>query len=100
VVLLLAWTALDLSMPALCAAESVALVGMASVPSARGVQRDGSAHEIPAGQQDDCFCCSHSVDLRPLLFSATPSGVVTVGSQSVSGLPSAPPSTLYHPPQL
>jgi hypothetical protein len=100
VVLLLSWTVADLCLPALCAAESTELFDSGDVSKMPTLQPDRTTPVRAPAQSDDCFCCSHAVDIRALSFSANPSGEVSVGSQYVSGIPSAPPSALYHPPQL
>ena len=95
VVLLLAWTALDLINPALC--------GLDALPSVGGVAELTSdiptptAPRIPA---EDCFCCSHNVNFRPIARVAV--SVLSDGEARpyVVRSPLWTSVPLYHPPRF
>ena len=98
-VVLLAWTALDLTAPSLCALEAdverpgsghAAITAAASTPPGAPVEE---AHV------DDCFCCSHCVE--PTAVPA-PSGLQFVVNRYRTlpdGIPPSPVLQLYHPPR-
>ncbi len=81
------WTAVDLLVPQLCAAETTTVSG--------DVSHDD---ESPVRPDSDCFCCSHTV--KPMTCDAALAVVTTVG---VATFPTATlslgvPRLLYHPP--
>lgn len=59
-VILLVWTGADLVNAQLCAADQV------PATSQTGAQRDSGGPDRPA-PADDCFCCSHTVQLSVVL---------------------------------
>lgn len=96
---LLAWTAVDLTATRLCAADAVAMA--TTSPEARPDDGHGPASGAPARQShiDDCFCCSHCVSVampEPLLAvtADTPRHVT-----SRVRIPFDDGHPLYHPPQ-
>ena len=98
-IILLAWTAVDLCAPSLCASEAVAIAN----PSRTNGSARLTAHPANAGdcgdQQDDCFCCSHAVDLRTVTFrvsAAVPLQLIGPSTPLVTPAVTSPP---YHPPQ-
>lgn len=101
-VMLLAWTAVDLTATRLCAADAVAMATASGSPEARPDGGDGPASGRPARQShiDDCFCCSHCVNVavpEPLLaVTAAPPRDVA----SRVRIPFDDGHPLYHPPQL
>jgi hypothetical protein len=100
VILLLGWTGADLCLPALCASESVRSCASGAL-NRSALQTDTTAPSRTPGQgQDDCFCCSHAVSLRPVFVWSTPSKIRDVALQLIPRIPSALPSAVYHPPQL
>lgn len=102
-VILLAWTAVDLTATQLCPADGVATAAGAFESSwARSDSSDGRApgRRAPQSHVDDCFCCSHCVNValsEPLL-------VATVNTPrhlaSRIRIPVGAGHPLYHPPQL
>ena len=100
VIFLLAWTSLDLCLPRLCGAESMGFFQSAEDTGPDTLQTSHTAPARQAGQPDDCFCCSHSIDLRQLSLAGAPSGLLDMAALAVSTVPSALPTGLDHPPQL
>jgi hypothetical protein len=100
-VLLLAWTTADLC-GGFCVHDRERLA--ASVPAGpHGAQSVGAAAASTAECErdngpDDCFCCSHYVDVQVRFQVAPTYGVVaTVESDAISH-PQLSASPLYHPP--
>lgn len=100
VMLLLLWTAADLGNASLCALDNE---GKDSFPmGAATTSTPNSADHVPPQTPqrhiDDCFCCSHCVDVQVL----SPSTVVTPAVLQATPLVLAAPrifgSPLYHPP--
>ena len=89
-VLLLLLVSLDLSNPALCALDT-------EKGATAGTESD---HESPrAPHVDDCFCCSHCVDVTAV---AAPAGLLFVTTPRVWWLPAEPFPAIYppfHPPR-
>lgn len=111
---LLVWTAVDMMAPGLCALErehddvAVAAVGAeaGAFDAAGGVRARVAPDETlppagdstPAPHVDDCFCCSHCVDVWRLDAVAAPADLVrrfVVREQRVVDNVPPPP---YHPP--
>ena len=97
--LLLLWTAADLSNASLCALDNE---GAATFPSTDGAPLlDSSTTRVPAQAPhhiDDCFCCSHCVDLQTV---STMTVAVPVDLRNLSLVLPSPRifgSPLYHPP--
>ncbi len=95
---LLAWAAVDLGVPSLCALDrehqrSAESVQIECVPSDEGGSTDRPGHI------DDCFCCSHCVNAQTL--AALPMPVLSDALLPV--LPSNSPRSAgyppYHPPR-
>lgn len=97
--LLLLWTAADLSNASLCALDNE---GTGPFPVSTGATlQDSSDSQVPAQAPqhiDDCFCCSHCVDVKAL----TPAALATPADAQRTPLVLAAPrlfgSRLYHPP--
>lgn len=98
--LLLLWTAADLSNASLCALdnEETRPLPYSADASLQESTPTGVPEQAPRQHIDDCFCCSHCVDVQAL----SPATVVTLVD-----LQHAPPvlaqprlfgSPLYHPP--
>ena len=99
--LFLVWTALDLGVPSLCALEHegeppgvYSASPLMDAPSTNETTPDAPVHV------DDCFCCSHCVNValsEPLLTatSNTPRHLA-----SPVRIPVRDGHPLYHPPQL
>ena len=98
--LLLLWTAADLSNASLCALdnEGQEVVSL----SAHATLSDGS--DAPAPDQtpqrhiDDCFCCSHCVDVQAFAPSTLVMPVELQRTPLVLAAPRLFGSPLYHPP--
>ncbi len=95
--LLLAWTAIDLAVPSLCALEdelrTVSVAGQAVAPSS------DAAPDAQPSHVDDCFCCSHCVDVKPATRPLGVSAVTTNVSALVEQAPRLDGDPLYHPPR-
>ena len=95
--ILLLWVALDLGFPSLCALDQTSVPSSAT---ANGDTRpaDDSVPD-PSKHVDDCFCCSHCVDVTSM---AAPSPLVwAVGDLALpeDRAPFAAKNPLYHPPR-
>ena len=95
VVVLLAWTALDVLNPALCGLDSLPFVA-----SHDSVTSGGDEPVERPMTPDDCFCCSHNVNC-----SAMVSVAVALVSNNRPAMPvvDSPLWTtipLYHPPRF
>jgi hypothetical protein len=86
--LILVWTAVDLLVPELCAAEEITVAGDSSHES----------DESPVQPDSDCFCCSHTVS--PMSCDAIFAVVTTagVGPFPTADLALGVSPLLYHPP--
>jgi hypothetical protein len=98
-VFLLLWAAADMSNASLCAQENEdgGFSVSASAPAVRDDAASTPAH-APVQHVDDCFCCSHCVeviDIAPALLS---SPVASEFQMAGSGAPRSFGSRLYHPP--
>ena len=95
---LLAWVALDLGYPSLCALDQEVPAMSLSAAALDAHPTDGGAPDRPA-HIDDCFCCSHCVDVASVQrSSALPwAGLPVSLPADAAPLPTAYP--LYHPPR-
>jgi len=86
--LILVWTAVDLLVPELCAAEEMTVAGDSSHES----------NESPVQPDSDCFCCSHTVS--PMSCDAVFAAVTSagVGTFPTADLALGVSPLLYHPP--
>jgi hypothetical protein len=102
---LLLWTAIDMMAPGLCALEREhddAAVAAAAATGAVAVALEGAlppaddSTSVP--HVDDCFCCSHCVDMWRLDAVAAPADLVqhfvVREHRAVDNVPPPP----YHPP--
>lgn len=100
VLTLLFWTAADLTYASLCALDGQALnlVRTGAEPLAQAADQDATPSPAAQPHVDDCFCCSHCVDVSVI----SPANIVLQVVEQPSILASAAPSTfgspLYHPP--
>lgn len=98
----LLWTAADLSNANLCALDNEDSLPISAVPvgagSALHVGTTPPPPEPASAHIDDCFCCSHCVNVTTLL----PADVATLASRPKTLLDLPAPrifgSPLYHPP--
>ncbi len=92
VLVLLAWTAVDL-------ADHTLFAGAAGGTTAPVVTaRSGAGHASPWGHADHSFCCSHAIDVRAtfrLVLTLSPIGLLLAESLAP---PVALSRALYHPP--
>lgn len=99
VMVLLAWTALDLTAPSLCALDAEGQ----STDAAYSVNdtEPSIPADVPAepGHVDDCFCCSHCVEPTALPAPAGLEFVVTQYRALPDSLPLSAALPLYHPPR-
>ncbi|MBY0493833.1 MAG: hypothetical protein K2Y23_06425 [Cyanobacteria bacterium] len=95
VLVLLAWTAVDVVNPALCGLDQMLFVaGHASIDD------DPAWPERPPVAADDCFCCSHNVNCSTIVQMAA--AVFDRGHAPLEPLhnPAWKSFPLYHPPRL
>jgi hypothetical protein len=101
VMILLLWTAADLTNGNLCALENEdAPLGLPSTSVT--LVHGGSQNQIPPTQPsqhiDDCFCCSHCVEVQTLLPATVAVPIVRQRTSLVLPAPRIFGSALYHPP--
>jgi hypothetical protein len=96
IVLLLSWTAADLVNASLCAVDSDGLAQSDAAITAH------AADPIPppTSPVDDCFCCSHSVDVGRLMVVLDSTAVAPISEMSVPAAPLSPPHIPFHPPRV
>ena len=95
--LLLLWTAADLSNASLCALDNE---GTSPFPVSTGATLSSDS-QVPAQAPqhiDDCFCCSHCVDVKALAPAALATPADAKRTPSVLAAPRLFGSRLYHPP--
>lgn len=111
---LLLWTAIDMMAPGLCALErehddfavGATLEGAAAAEAAGGVRAVLAQDDAlpPAGDSDsaphvdDCFCCSHCVDVWRLDAVAAPADLVRRFAVHERRIVDNVPPPPYHPP--
>jgi hypothetical protein len=97
VLIVLAWTALDLSNVGVCLLDAVEVrVGGEAVLSSAG---PGSTSDAVPPHVDDCFCCSHCVDLPSVGVLNAPIERGEAESARVAS-PTTTDGTFYHPPKI
>lgn len=95
---LLAWVAVDLGVPNLCALEREQ--GFASAGSSTVIApADDGGTPPPPAHVDDCFCCSHCVDMTRLSGAVTPPLAETRIVLPPAAIPFPFGLSLYHPPR-
>lgn len=98
--LFLAWTAVDLGVPSLCALdqESQPPRVYSSSPRMDAPSTNETIPDAPV-HVDDCFCCSHCVNVSPILSLDALALVRSDPNQLADGvrIPAAYPP--YHPPR-
>ena len=95
--LLLLWTATDLSNASLCALDNED----ASPVQASVMLADGSASHLPVQPVqhiDDCFCCSHCIDVQAVILATVAMRVDLKRARLDLFAPHIFGSPLYHPP--
>ena len=99
-ILLLAWTAVDLTATQLCPADGQARPFAVSERSSKMLAPSRPTTPVAPAHVDDCFCCSHCVNVGVLVpVSAT---AATTGCDPVPDvrIPFNDGHPLYRPPQL
>lgn len=97
---LLLWTAADLTNASICALDSDEFGGSPAHQSAASMSAASTtpAPAQPSPHVDDCFCCSHCVEVAVLI----PTIVAEAISRREPPLDAAAPESLgfplYHPP--
>ena len=64
--LFLAWVTVDLGFPSVCALDQEGRLIPLSVQSAVGAATSGDTVPAPPAHIDDCFCCSHCVNVTAI----------------------------------
>lgn len=98
--LLLLWTAADLSSASLCALDNEGTGGL-PYSAAASLQESSTGRvpdQTPQQHIDDCFCCSHCVDVQALSPSTVVMRVDLQRTPLVLAQPHLFGSPLYHPP--
>jgi hypothetical protein len=100
VIILLLWTAADLANSSLCALDNE---GMGSFPidAATTLTADSGENvppQVPQPHIDDCFCCSHCVDVQVVSPSLVALPAILESRPLVLATPRIFGSPLYHPP--
>ncbi|MEO8682061.1 MAG: hypothetical protein ABI665_23645 [Vicinamibacterales bacterium] len=97
--LLLLWTAADLSNMSLCALEREGTNAVPLTASAVLVDTATTPKPVPpAPHIDDCFCCSHCVEVATLIPATVSMAVDVRIAHADVFLPRIFGSLLYHPP--
>lgn len=100
--LLLLWTAVDLSNAGLCALDNEDAAPMAADATATfsAAAHDAGAPLAPDTTRhvDDCFCCSHCVDIRALTVALDCTAVALPRALLMLAAPRNAGASLYHPP--
>jgi hypothetical protein len=96
--LLLAWVAVDLGNPSLCALDQDVPVMPLSDAALDTFPPDSGAPDLPA-HIDDCFCCSHCVNIASVQPSSrlAQAGLPAPLPTDAAAWPTAYPP--YHPPR-
>lgn len=98
--ILLLWTAADLTNASLCALENES-TGFSSGGAAATQIADTSSSQAPVptpSHIDDCFCCSHCVDVQVLSPAPLALPLDLEHTPLVLAAPRIFGSPLYHPP--
>ncbi len=98
--ILLLWTAADLTNASLCALENEGTgFSSAGATASQIVDTSSSQAPVPAPPHiDDCFCCSHCVDVQVLSPATHALPVDLQHAPLVLAAPRIFGSPLYHPP--
>ena len=98
VLVLLAWTALDILNPALCGLDELPFV--AAYAAGAAVDSDSSTPTRAPVVPEDCFCCSHNVNFKPIVQIAVSLSSGSERRFAVDETPRWASFPLYHPPRL
>lgn len=99
--ILLLWTAVDLSNAGLCALDNEDAAPIAAdATTALAASHGDRAPLAPDTSRhvDDCFCCSHCVDVRPFAAVLECAPVPLPRSVLMLAAPRNIGASLYHPP--
>ncbi len=97
---LLLWTAADLSNVSLCALDNEGALGAGTFGGST-VFEDGSTNQLPlepSAHIDDCFCCSHCVDIQALAPATVVIPAALKRTPFILAAPRLFGSSVYHPP--
>ena len=97
---LLLWTGTDLSNASLCALDSDRLGGLFSYEFTPTLSADATnqAPARPSRSIDDCFCCSHCVDVQALVRTIVAEPIARREPPLDTATPRGFGLPLYHPP--
>ena len=94
----LAWTAVDLGVPTLCALDNELPQAYTSAPTIHTPSNEGGTPSRPV-HIDDCFCCSHCVNVTALAAPAGLALAIQAPPLPAEFLPVALGYPPYHPPR-
>ena len=97
--LLLAWVSVDLGFPALCALDQELRPLTAATASLEAPSSSDDGAPAPPVHIDDCFCCSHCVDVGSMVGLLPRAGVTARMAFPVDRAPFRAGYPLYHPPR-
>ena len=98
---ILSWTIVDLSNASLCAQDrSDGPMASTALSLSIGVDSRTSVPQTPVSQIDDCFCCSHVVDVATVQPDARPIQSSLLVPTPASVKPHLFGRSLFHPPLL
>ncbi|MDP2318992.1 MAG: hypothetical protein Q8O42_06615 [Acidobacteriota bacterium] len=92
---LLSWTAVDVLNPALCELDELTFVAAHST-----VDSNTAAPTESPVTPEDCFCCSHNVNFKPIAQVAVSLPSDRERRITVDETPRWASLPLYHPPRL
>lgn len=95
VLVLLSWTAVDVLNPALCELDELTFVAAYST-----VDSNTAAPTESPVTPEDCFCCSHNVNFKPIAQAAVSLPSDRGDRLTVDEAPRWASFPLYHPPRL
>jgi hypothetical protein len=98
-IVLLLWTAVDLTNMRLCALDNEDVVSMPADGSDVPAAGDAPVPDTPAPHVDDCFCCSRCVEPSPVTMPPRASIAPHRPRSLTDALPVSDHVPVYHPPQ-
>ena len=99
-ILLLAWTAVDLTATQLCPADGQGRPFAINQRDSEALAPSGSTTPVPPPHVDDCFCCSHCVNVGVLIRIRAIAAATACDPVPDVRIPPDDGHPLYHPPQL
>jgi hypothetical protein len=97
---ILLWTAADLTNTSLCALDSDEFDAVAYAAELSPTLNSGTTDRVPSqpGHLDDCFCCSHCVDVPVFVPAVVAESVARREPPRDVTVPRGFGFPLYHPP--